>query len=375
VPSFIIEHIEEILAEWDAFASTQSPAADTMDLTALRDHAKQMLETIARDIETSQSPEQQALKSKGLGPSAAGHSAAAAHGALRQQVGFDLGQLVAEFRALRASVLRIWLASERYGDKPTANEIARFNEAIDQALAESIETYSAELARSRDTFLGILGHDLRTPLAAMWGAVEILAKSKNDGNRASAYGAANRSLAAMGAMIRDLLDFTRTRLGKGIPVAPDTADLEQVCKASIAEMTLAHPSSTYELACQGRMDALFDRERMHQVVSNLLGNAVQHGEPGAPVRILAGVEEHTIWLKVTNRGPQIPEAMLQTIFDPLVQAAPEDASPRRATNMGLGLFIAREIVHAHGGTIAAESEPTGTTFAVRFPHRRMAATA
>ena len=371
--SFIIDHLEEILVEWEAFAGTLSPAADTMDVAALRDHAKQMLEAIARDIETAQSPEQQELKSKGLKPEAPGHSAAAAHGALRQQVGFDLGQLVAEFRALRASVLRIWLASKRYGDAPTANEIARFNEAIDQALAESVATYSRELGRSRDTFLGILGHDLRTPLGAMWGAVEILAKSKSEGSRASAYDAANRSLVAMGAMIRDLLDFTRTRLGKGIPIAPAAADLEQVCKASIAEMKLAYPNSAYDLSCEGRMDALFDRERMHQVVSNLLGNAVQHGDAASAIVVRADVDDQMMRLEVTNRGPIIPESLLHNIFDPLVQAAPAMGSPRRPTNMGLGLFIAREIVKAHGGTISAcSSKSAGTTFSVRFPHRRRA---
>jgi signal transduction histidine kinase len=370
--SFIIEHLEQILVEWEAFAGTQSPAADTLDVAALRDHAKQMLEAIARDIETAQSPLQQELKSKGLKPHTPGTSAAASHGALRQQVGFDLGQLVAEFRALRASVLRIWLASARHGDAPTATEIVRFNEAIDQALAESVETYSIELARSRDMFLGILGHDLRTPLAAMWGAVEILAKSDKSMARASAYGAANRGLAAMGAMIRDLLDFTRTRLGKGIPVALDTADLEQVCRASIAEMALAYPDSTYDFTCEGRMDGLFDRERMHQVVSNLLGNAVQHGEAKAPIQVRAAVEDDTLRLHVTNRGEPIPPSVLPSIFDPLVQGALDDSSPRRATNLGLGLFIAREIVQAHGGCISASSTPAATTFSVRFPHRRTA---
>ena len=251
--------------------------------------------------------------------------------------------------------------------------MTRFNEAIDQALAESVQTYTVELGRSRDTFLGILGHDLRTPLGAMWGAVEILAKSKNESNRASAYSAANRSLVAMGSMIRDLLDFTRTRLGKGIPIAPDTADLEQVCKACIAEMKLAYPSSTFELGCEGRMDALFDRARMHQVVSNLLGNAVQHGDAGSLIKMRASVEGQLMRLEVTNRGPVIEESHLHRIFDPMVQAAPEIVNPVRATNMGLGLFIAREIVQAHGGTISVSSTRSeGTTFLVRFPHRRMA---
>lgn len=368
--SFIIDHLEQILVEWEEFAATVSPAAETMDVTALRDHAKEMLEAMARDIETAQSPEQQELKSKGLKPDTAGNAAAAEHGALRQKVGFDLDQLVAEFRALRASVMRIWLTSERFGDAPTADEIVRFNEAIDEALAESVKTYSMELGRSRDMFLGILGHDLRTPLGAMWGAVEIIAKSNDAASRATAYGAANRSLAAMGAMIRDLLDFTRTRLGKGIPIELALADLEQVCNASIVELRLAYPDSTYDLACEGRMDALFDRERMHQVVSNLLGNAIQHGEPGSPVQVRAGVDGPLIWLKVTNRGPEIPASVIQTIFDPMVQAGPENPARGRPTNMGLGLFIVREIVHAHSGTISVESEPAGTSFSIRFPHRR-----
>ena len=369
--SFIIEHMEEILGEWEAFASTQSPAADTMDVTALRDHAKQMLEAIARDIETSQTGEEQDLKSRGLAANQDAHSAAAVHGALRQHGGFDLGQLVAEFRALRASVLRIWLAKEGFGDAATAYEVARFNEAIDQALAESVATYSTELARSRDTFLAILGHDLRTPLGAMWGAVEILAKSTKPAAQAAAYAAANRSLGSMGTMIRDLLDYTRTRLGKGIPIAPDTANLERVCEASVQEMSLAHPGASFALTAEGDTTGAFDRERMHQVVSNLLGNAVQHAEPGSQVVLRAGIEDEMLWFGVTNRGPLIAPERLHSIFDPLVQLVPgEDA---RASNMGLGLFIAREIVRAHGGKIeASSSAEEGTTFAVKLPRRHVA---
>jgi signal transduction histidine kinase len=369
--SFIIEHMDEILREWEAFAGTQTPAADTMDVRALRDHAREMLETIARDIQTSQTGEEQDLKSKGLAANQDAHSAAATHGALRQQGGFDLGQLVAEFRALRASVLRIWLAKEGFGDSATAYEMARFNEAIDQALAESVATYSSELARSRDTFLAILGHDLRTPLGAMWGAVEILAKSKQETAKATAYGAANRSLAAMGAMIRDLLDYTRTRLGKGIPIAPDTANLERVCAASVEEMSLAHPGASFAMTAEGDTTGAFDRERMHQVVSNLLGNAVQHAEPGSQVVVRTGIDDETLWLGVTNRGPLIAPEHLHSIFDPLVQLVP--GAGERASNLGLGLFIAREIVMAHGGHIeASSSAELGTTFAVKLPRRRVA---
>src|SRR3954471_10631152 len=368
--SFILEHLDEILSEWEAFAGTQSPAADTMNVAALRDHARQMLETIARDIETSQTGDEQELKSRGLAANQDAHSAAATHGALRQHVGFELGQLVAEFRALRASVLRIWLTKERFADAPTAYEIARFNEAIDQALAESVATYSAELARSRDTFLAILGHDLRTPLGAMWGAVEILAKSGSEAAKATAYAAANRSLRAMGTMIGDLLDYTRTRLGKGIPISPAAANLEHLCAASIQEMSLAHPGASFALKAEGDTTGPFDGERMHQVVSNLLGNAVQHAEPGSQVVVRTGVEDETVWFGVTNRGPLIAPEHLHSIFDPLVQLAPGEGP--RASNLGLGLFIAREIVTAHGGRIEASSSlEEGTTFAVKLPRRRI----
>ncbi len=373
VKSFIIEHLEEILSDWEAFAGTLSPAADTMDVAALRDHAKQMLETIARDIQTSQSSSEQDLKSRGLAAGQDPNSAASAHGALRQQVGFDLNQLVAEFRALRASVLRIWLSKKGYGDGPTAYEIARFNEAIDQALSESVATYSVELGRARDTFIGILGHDLRSPLSAVWGAVEILAKSTGEAPRSNAYKAANRSLAAMTTMIRDLLDYTRTRLGKGIPIAPEAANLEEACRACVAEMSLAHPQSTFVFSCKGAMDATFDRARLQQVISNLLGNAVQHGEAGSNVQLHAAVEGGAITLEVTNRGPVIAQDQLQSIFDPLVQGVVEDPSRQRSTSLGLGLFIAREIVIAHGGAITvSSSKARGTTFAVRFPKEREA---
>jgi len=371
--SFIVDHLEEILCDWEAFAGTLSPAADTMDVAALRDHAKQMLETIARDIQTSQSSQEQDLKSKGLAAHQDAHSAAAAHGALRQQVGFDLNQLVAEFRALRASVLRIWLSKKAYGDEPTAYEIARFNEAIDQALGESVTTYSQELARSRDTFIGILGHDLRTPLGAMRGAVEVLAKSPKEESRQAAYAAANRSVAAMTTMIEDLLDYTRTRLGKGIPISPQPHDLAEVCGECVAQMRLAHPQASIEFSCAERMQATFDRDRMRQVITNLLGNAVEHAAPGSKVFLRATVEGDAARLEVTNRGPTIPQQHLQTIFEPLVQLEPDGASPLRSTNLGLGLFIVRQIVLAHGGAVTAtSSDDAGTTFAVRLPNKREA---
>src|SRR4029079_7013517 len=165
---FINENLDSILTEWEAFALTLQPAAETATALALRNHAKEILQAMARDLERAQTDRQQADKSKGWAPNLEGkETAAAAHGALRHVVGFDLRQLAAEYRALRASVLKLWREHRSMQEDPMLTEVTRFNEAVDQALAESVARYSDEMARSRDTFLAILGHDLRSPLSAV----------------------------------------------------------------------------------------------------------------------------------------------------------------------------------------------------------------
>jgi len=366
VPSFIIEHLDEITAEWEAFARTVSPASATMDSAALRDHVKQMLQAIAADIETWQSSDQQDLKARGLGTVVAGvETAAESHGALRQTVGFDLSELVAEFRALRATVPRLWMEKKRYGDAASAYEIARFNEAIDQALAESVATYSQELGKSRDTFLAILGHDLRSPLNAIAGALQVLSGRAGEADRAQALASANRCVSGMGGMIADLLEYTRSRLGKGIPITRARANLEQVCKSAIAELALAYPQASFRFEAGDQLDGMFDSTRMHQVVSNLLNNAVRNGKRDSPVFMAASSDNYNLILQVKDRGVIAPES-LQVIFDPLVQVASGDDAAR--VSLGLGLYIAREVVLAHQGTIRAESSAQdGTTFTIELP--------
>ena len=367
--SFLLDHLDEIVAEWETFASTLTPAASAMDSEALRDHAREMLEAIARDLQTAQTDGQQEEKGKGHAPVVAGRrTAAAAHGLLRQRVGFDLGQLVAEFRALRASVLRIWVARKHYENPQTAYELARFNEAIDQALAESIETYSAELTKSRDTFLGILGHDLRSPLGAVSGALHVVATSSDQHAREAAFAAGKRGVAGMSAMIRDLLEYTRARLGSGIPIAPVHTSLESLCNAAISEVALVHPQTAFRFESGGSFEGVLDAERLQQVIANLLNNAVRHGKPGKPVSLIANGDADELRLEVHNVGSPIPPNELKSIFQPMVRLHPEAGDSRGAQNLGLGLFICQEIVHAHGGHIEVRStEKAGTTFTVTLP--------
>jgi signal transduction histidine kinase len=213
---FITENLEEILVEWELFAASLLVGGQSMTSLALRDHASQMLLAIAEDIETSQSDVGQAYKSKGFVQIAeATRTAAMTHGALRHLAGFDQRQLTAEFRALRASVLRLWL-KRGVTNESAFYEMTRFNEAIDQALAESISNYSDEVARSRDTFLAILGHDLRSPLSAIANSGLYLSAPGllPAGAPLDAARRVTRGAARMSTMIKDLLEYTRARLGR-----------------------------------------------------------------------------------------------------------------------------------------------------------------
>lgn len=161
---FINEHVEEILVEWESFARTLTPAADGMSVLTLRDHAKEILHAIAVDIETHQDPKQQQQKSQGRAEDKQNEqngdsvqSAASIHGSLRQASDFSLLQLNAEYRALRATVLRLWLPHVTQMSEAAAYEMLRFNEAIDQALAESTATFSANAGHTDNLFRAILG--------------------------------------------------------------------------------------------------------------------------------------------------------------------------------------------------------------------------
>src|SRR5687767_6168852 len=149
---FIVKNREAILAEWEAFAKSCSPASGTMNVASLADHASAMLTVIATDLDTPQGEAAQSAKSKGLADDGDGVTAAKEHGSSRAESGFTIDQMVAEFRALRASVTRLWLQQERAPTAEQLDDLTRFNEAIDQSLAESVITYTQDLDQSKEIF-------------------------------------------------------------------------------------------------------------------------------------------------------------------------------------------------------------------------------
>jgi signal transduction histidine kinase len=369
---FIIDNMDAIVREWQTFATTLEPAASTMSDLALRDHARAILTAIAKDLETSQTALAQSDKSKGLAlPLSARETAAATHGALRHVSGFDLNQLGAEYRALRASVIRLWtLSNPAMVESAALEDMIRFNEAVDQAVAESTSRYAAELALSRDTFMAILAHDLRSPLNAITMLSFLLERGAPNDTVRKQSGQIQRSAKEMALMIRELLEYTRTQLGKGIPVKPKACSLLAICREAVEEVRAARPERQFVLEVPEDLAAWVDDARLRQALSNLLNNAVQHGDPESPITLVARADGQEIVISVKNLGDPIPGDSLQVIFDPLVQLSTRSAAAPEVppTNLGLGLFIAREVALGHHGSLDVASDAsTGTVFTMRLP--------
>lgn len=371
---FIREHMEAILAEWDAFAQSVAPAEGISHL-ALRDHAEQILQTIATDIETYQSSQEQIEKSQGLAPGPHVDSTAASiHGTWRQENNFSLMQISAEFRALRATVLRLWLPQVEKMSPTTVYSMIRFNESIDQALSESIAAYSDSANQTRELFLAILGHDLRAPLATMMTSGDLLARPQLPVAQIPLIGTRiRRSTRLMSSMVEDLLGYTRTKLGVGIPTSLETVDLKATCQSAVEDAGSLHPATRFELKMTGSLTGAFDSVRVTQLLTNLLKNAAQYGEKGRVVEMNATGDADVVMVKVINHGTAIPEDSLQSIFQPLVRLSNEgDNDARPSASLGLGLYVARETAIAHGGSISVESNDTdGTTFTVCLPKGRL----
>jgi len=368
---FIEQNTERILKEWVEFAAGHSRPGRSMDLSALRDDALGMLKTIIADLRTPQTDAEQKTKSKGEADSPRGtpDTPAEAHGAERAQTGFTIAEMVSEYRALRASVIRLWIAECGSLTGADLEDLMRFNETIDQALAESTERFSVDIDRAREIFVGILGHDLRTPLNAVTMASQLILDAP--GLQERNIGLTTRTLRSaerMNAMVSDLLDFTRGRLGSGIPITREQLDLGGLVRHVIDEVRLAHPEAVIQSSETGDLNVRLDRGRVAQVVLNLLTNAVQYGTSKSVIGVSTLGESADVVIRVHNSGAPIPQSELATIFSPFKRLGAEKAVPEDSSNLGFGLYIVERIVTAHGGCVDVRSSPEGgTLFSVRLP--------
>lgn len=369
--TFIRENTEPILEEWEKFARSLHTGED-MDVETLRDHAREMLHVIAADLETPQSEKQQARKAQGRSDSDEGHqpsqsTAAQEHGAGRAEHGFNTGQMVSEFRALRASVIQLWSRTTGEVKRTDLEDLIRFNEAIDQAIAESIMRFTKDVGESKERFLAILAHDLRTPLGAIiTSSTFMLDNGELEEPNRTLVQRVGSSARRMNQMVLDLLDFTRTRFGDSMPLARSDIDARKLLNEVVAEVAATYPSARVRVETAGDLHGSWDGDKLTQALINLLANAAQHGSDKSPIMVEARGSDREVEIAVQNDGPEIPPHQIARIFDAMKHSVDDRSRDRR--HLGLGLYIVDKIVQAHGGSIdVTSSRQSGTTFTVRLP--------
>jgi len=358
--AFIRDHHEEIIVQFAVFARTLMPPGTDMSEAELRDHAREILTAVVEDMSLAQTTDEQFEKSEGRGAAQSMRASGRLHADDRIHHGFTFRAVLAEFRALRATVLRLYAES----GETDLRDVSRFNEAIDEAMTESMDRFAIQTDRFRDQFIGVLSHDLRTPLGAITAGAALLAMPDDNPERRSWVASRiMNSAQRMERMIRDLLDVTHVRLGGAIPVRRRPVDLQQLCDEAMIEIRTGQPDAVVRLQADGDLRGEWDPDRLAQVVSNLVGNAIQHGG-GTPVTLTAQEDGDSVTLAVHNGGPHIPPEVVPFVFEPLARGRHDNTRH----NLGLGLFIARAIVSAHGGRIdVSSSADAGTTFTVTLP--------
>lgn len=362
---FILDNLEAILSEWENFARSLATGAP-MSIDELRDDAERMLRFIAADMETTQTREQELTKALGHGPGLpdAQASAAQQHGIARAIERFSLVELVSEYRALRASVTRLWIDAVPVTQESVA-QIVRFNEAIDQILAEGVATFTEHVDQQADLFTAAIGHDLSNPLNAVALSARRLMVSPNlPDNERAAVELIEHASQRLAAMLADLRDFTRSRLGGFLIVHRKPCDVADLVRKAVSELESAHAAARIDVECRGDLVVSADPKRVSQLLSNLVANALQHGAEHGDVQVSAWREADGVAVEIRNAGPAIDPALMKRLFDP--QRGPQVQADNG--HLGLGLYIAQQIAVAHGGTIEARSSAaTGTCFTVRLP--------
>lgn len=361
---FIEQHADTILAQAMTFARSIdiTPALDDV---ALRDHLPGILERVVLDLRTPQSRADEIAKSEGRAEVAAGpRSAAGTHALHRAHSGYSISQLVSEYRALRASVLRLW-ADAPGRDAMPPSDVARFNEAIDEAVAESVRHYADEVERWRSIFLGVLGHDLRSPLGAILMTAEMIARRAVDAPLAEAAQRLVRSGTRMRELLDGLLVYNRAQIGAGFEIRRAEVDLARECREEIEMLLAAMPGARIAFRAPASLRGRFDGGRVREALANLVVNACKYGADGGRVLVELRDGEGGAELVVRNAGDPIAPETLALMFEPLRRGAVSAGESEHAS-LGLGLFIVKQIAIAHGGTVQAESRGGTTTFRLQL---------
>jgi signal transduction histidine kinase len=366
IAQFIRTHPDEIEAQWEKFAKSISSFAPDLSASSLRDHLREILLAIADDMESIQSEEQRLEKSEGNKKrGGALDRISAVHARMRLNSGFSLEHAISEYRSLRSSILFLWVHSQPADDDVVLSEVTRFNEAVDQAIAEVIRRFAEKSERYSDVFLGVLTHEVRNPLNAITLSGEALKVGPLQEIQARGVERILKGAGSINRLVNDLSVLVRSRMRVPFPLMRASVDLGEICEQTLEEVKASFPDAVLELKKIGDLVGEWDRERLEQVIYNLAANAIIH-DSANHVLITIEAQGPEVVFRVTNEGAAIPPDLQDSIFDPFVRT--DTPQPFSAHGLGLGLFIVKEIVMGHGGTVElASTEDEGTTFTVRLP--------
>lgn len=242
---------------------------------------------------------------------------------------------------------------------------AHFETAQSAAASRTALLDERETSALREQFIAVLGHDLRNPLAAIQGGMHLLAKEQVSARGTKVLGMMGQTVARMGGIIDNLMDFARGRLGGGIVLDRSRRPLQAMLEQVVTELRVSAPDREIVTAFDVGADVDADHGRLGQLFSNLLGNALTHGAADVPVRAEARIIDGQLELRTINGGEPIPPAAMERLFSPFSRG---EVRPGQE-GLGLGLYIASKIAAAHGGNLAASSTPQETTFLFRMPLR------
>jgi signal transduction histidine kinase len=257
-------------------------------------------------------------------------------------------------------------------DKVTVATISLFAELISKQLEteHTLETTRTALLDERETsnlreqFIAVLGHDLRTPLGSILAGIEVLSRKYDDPAALPMLQRMRRSVTRMATLVDDVVDFTRGRMGGGIALNLRREDaLDRIFEQVVEELRGLYPQRQIVAAIEPQLGLHCDPDRLAQLLSNLLNNALVHGSAQGPVRVRIGFEDRDFVLSVANEGPELPQAVIDQLFKPYFRAASGSGSK----GLGLGLYIVAEIARSHGGKIAVQSSGATTTFTFSIP--------
>lgn len=346
LPHFIHESIEDILAEWERECGASSGA----EPPARRQHFGKVLRAVADEM-------------KRVPASAPAPSPESALEAPHSHA----GKLVGDYASLRASVVRQWRRKHPTPTPSDLDDLVRFNEAMDSSLAELTATFAPSESQPQSLFLGVLNHELRTSVASILMSAQVLTHRSTPGSpEAKAAHRILRSCEQLRQSLDALSDFTKVRLGAHLDIDREIDDMGVLCRQALDAFARVDPERKIRLASDGDLSGDWDKSRIREAIGGLIGNAARFASRGSPVTI--AVDGHAsghVTITVHGDGTPIDVETLRTIFDPVARVESENAT---YAGLGLGLFIVRKVVDAHGGKVSVDAKSGhGTTFTVVLP--------